>query len=203
MIISHRYRYIFFAVPKTGSQAVRQALSASLDVDDWQQHALYGNTTLPIPALAGIGHGHITAAEAAAYLPADIWQGYFKFAFAREPVDRFVSACSFLFRDDPDFARDPAGIARRALATPRFRARPLIRPQSAMLKAEGELAMDWIGRYETLEADFQRLSDRLGLPRTRLQRMNVTRHRPGNLVDGNLRAELAAFYAEDYALFGY
>lgn len=55
VIISLARRFIFFAVPKTGTQAVRQALSVHLGPDDWQQHGLYGQARLPIPALTRYG----------------------------------------------------------------------------------------------------------------------------------------------------
>ena len=37
MIVSHRYKFVFIAVPRTGSHAIRAALQPDLGPDDWQQ----------------------------------------------------------------------------------------------------------------------------------------------------------------------
>ncbi len=41
MIISHRHRYIFFAVPKTGTHSVRTALRPYMDEADQEQVGLF------------------------------------------------------------------------------------------------------------------------------------------------------------------
>ena len=40
MIVSHRHRSIFFALPHTGTHAIRAALRPFLGSDDWEQEGL-------------------------------------------------------------------------------------------------------------------------------------------------------------------
>ena len=95
MIISHRHKFIFFAVPKTATHTIREALRHHKDEDDWEQQVLYGEQALPIPEIARLKHGHISAEQIRPHLDDAIWNEYFKFAFVRNPFDRFVSTCFF------------------------------------------------------------------------------------------------------------
>ena len=55
MIISAKNRFIFAAVPKTGTHAVRQALREHLGPDDLEQVGLFVTKRFPMPELAKIG----------------------------------------------------------------------------------------------------------------------------------------------------
>lgn len=209
MIVSHAHRFIFFAVPKTGTQAVRQALSVHLGPDDWQQHALYGQARLPIPALAAKGHGHLSVREVAPRIDRDTWDSYFKFGFVRNPFERFVSAYLFLFRNSQVAEqREPRRVAegmKAALSRPKFRRRALIVPQSELLTdADGRLALDHLGRHERLQADFDEIAQRLGLPPTPLPVRNATEHAHySHYYDDELKEMVGALYDQDLSRFRY
>ena len=104
MIVSHKHRFIFFAVPRTATHTLRRALAPHLGADDWEQENLFTAKRLPISTLAAKKNGHISAIEIRPHLSDDIWNSYFKFAFVRNPFDRFISACFFLNRNNPAFA---------------------------------------------------------------------------------------------------
>ena len=209
VIVSHAHRFIFFAVPKTGTQAVRQALSAHLEPGDWQQHALYGQARLPIPALAAKGHGHLSVREVAPRLDRDTWDSYFKFGFVRNPFERFVSAYLFLFRNAPAAqAREPKHLTegmKAALSHPKFRRRVLIVPQIELLTdADGRVPLDHLGRHERLQADFDEIAQRLGLPITPLPVRNATEHEHYSCYyDRALRESVESLYEEDLRRFDY
>lgn len=204
MIVSHRHRFIFFAVPRTATHAIRAALAPILGTDDWQQEALRLGVRSPLPALARIGHGHIAVRQAQAALPTDVWR-YFKFALVRHPFDRYVSACAMLNKRNPDYAGHEVEFMKRALSLPRFRQRILVRPQADLLTlASGEIGVDYVGRYEQLERSFAAICQRLGVAAAPLAVANAsTRASRDAYEDDELRCAVNDFYRRDFALFEY
>ena len=59
MIISFEHEFVFAAVPKTGTHAVRQALRAHLGPNDIEQVGLFVQKKFPIPQLAARQHMRI------------------------------------------------------------------------------------------------------------------------------------------------
>jgi hypothetical protein len=70
----------------------------------------------------------------------------------------------------------------------------------------GEIAVDFVGRYENLEADFRRVAERIGLPPTiSLPRIQAN-PQPVHYVDyytAATRDAVATRFAQDIALFSY
>ena len=205
MIVSHRHRFMFFAVPRTGTHAVREALRWCLGEQDWQQQSLTERVRLPIPALARVGHGHLTLQQVRTHLPETVCRDYFKFAFVRNPYDRFVSVCAMLNRRNPDYPGRETAFMKRAMQVPRFRARALVRPQRDMLvDAGGELGMDFIGRFEDLQRSFGEACRLIGIPERDLARSNATDHRHhATYYDDELLGLVNDFYRPDFDSLGY
>lgn len=205
MIVSHRHKFIFLAVPRTGTHAVREALAPFLGEADWQQEALIRGVYSPVPMLARLGHGHVSAREAQAHLPGCVWRSYFKFAVVRDPYDRFVSVCAMLNKRNGGYAGNETAFMKRALGVPRFRARVLVRPQAQLLMDEaGKIAVDFVGRLESLQSSFREACRRIGLPCVPLRPVNATDHAPyGAYYDDELAGLVTRFYHEDFAAFGF
>lgn len=205
MIISHRHRFIFFAVPKTATHTIRQALREHKGPEDWEQQVLFGTQSLPIPEIARIKHGHISAQQIKPHLDPEIWGNYFKFGFVRDPFDRFVSTCFFLNRGNEQFADQADSFMRQALSRPRFRQRVLVRPQIQQLSnASGEVALDFVGRYETLQQSYDEICERIGIPTTALARKNPSEHADyTEYYDDELRGIVGEFYEDDLRVFDY
>ena len=204
VIVSHRHRFIFFAVPRTGTHAIRTALEPLLGDGDWQQQTLTRVAKSPVPGLARIGHGHISLRQAQAFLPTET-RDYVKFAFVRNPYDRFVSACAMLNRRNPGYRSRETAFMKRALGFPRFRQRVLIRPQIDLLTGDaGEVGMDFVGRYETLQPSFAEACRRIGVAEAGLGRSNATEHGNfGTYYDDELLALVTDLYRADFDAFGY
>jgi hypothetical protein len=205
MIFSSSKKFIFFAVPKTGTHAVREVLRPLLTEGDWEQQMLTGHTLSPVPELANIGHGHISYQQLRRAVGQELITNLFSFAIVRHPIERFMSVCAFLARTDPSYADDPVGWAKRAFGFERFRQRVLVRPQSELLIDDsGELALAFIGRYEQLEQDLKEICEELGAPVPNLKRRNVTpNEKPDIYRDRDFVSELEAFYSADFRLLGY
>jgi len=205
MIISHLHRFIFVAVPKTGTHSVRQALRERMGDDDLEQVGLFVNKRFPMPELAKIRHGHFTLRQIEPYLPADDFQGYFKFGFVRNPFDRFVSYCAFMTRDQDVFERDPKSVMRHMLFTAPPHGHILFQPQHQFFVGDdGALISDYLGRIEQMQESYDEICRRIGIASRPLDKVNATRrgdyrtYYDQQLIDG-----VATLYARDLELFGY
>ena len=212
MIVSHRHRFIFFAVPRTGSHAARTALQPFLGPEDWQQEGLRTGVRSPLPAIARIRHGHVTLRQVQRHLPEALWRTYFKFTFVRNPYDRFVSACAMLNTRNTGYAGNETAVMKRMLTGLKgavnaadFRKLMLVRPQAGLLVDEGgRIGMDFIGRYETLQDSFAEVCRRIGIPGQRLAIVNATVHRPWeDFYDDELCRLVTRFYRRDFEMLGY
>ena len=205
MIISHRHKFIFFAVPKTATHTIREALRQHTGPNDWEQQVLFGKEYLPIPELARLQHGHISAQEIRPHLEAGIWSSYFKFAFVRNPFDRFVSSCFFLNRADPNFEGTAVAFMKERLQRPRFQQRVLVRPQYQQLcTAEGDIALDYVGRYEDLQVSYDTICEKIGVSKSELGKNNSSKHSGyTKYYDDDLRQQVADFYKDDLQFFSY
>ena len=205
VIISNHHRFIFFAVPKTGTHSIRRALRPHLTDADHEQVALFVQKRFPQPRLSEIGHGHLGVQQVRPVLGEEVFNGYFKFAFVRNPFDRFVSYCAFASRESGQFEASPQEFMRFII-----RDRPplqhiLFRPQHEVLcDVDGKMMMDQLGRVETMQRDFDSICARIGIPSTPLDQVNASRHRPyAEYYDDELRELVGRMYARDIELFGY
>lgn len=205
MIVSHKHRFIFFAVPKTATHAIRQALQQHMGPEDWEQQTLFGRQSLPIPEIANIRHGHVSARQIEPHLSTEVWKTYFKFGFVRNPFDRFVSTCFFLNRHDANFSNSAVQFMKHCLTVERFRQRVLVKPQSEILtNASGEIAVDFVGRYENLQHSYDEICERIRIPTTDLTRRNPSEHATyAEYYDDELREVVATFYNDDLRIFSY
>ena len=205
MIVSHLHRYIFVAMPKTGTHSVRQALREHLGPDDIEQVGLFVNKRFPFDEVARIRHGHLSVRQMRPYLGDAVCDGYFKFTFVRNPFDRFVSYCAFMTRQYGEFERDPQGTMRRIL----FDLRPMdhvhFQPQYTLLTDDaGALEMDVIGRVERMQDDYDAICAKIGIPSRALDKVNSSKrgdyreYYAQALIDG-----VTELYRRDLELFGY
>jgi hypothetical protein len=134
-----------------------------------------------------------------------VFERYFKFAFVRNPFDRFVSYCAFMTRNEGSFEVQPQLVMRRIL----FELQPLqhilYQPQHTLLvDAQGRLLADYVGRAEQMQASYDAICARIGIPSQELAKVN--RSKRGDyrqyydqaLIDG-----VSALYRRDLELFGY
>jgi hypothetical protein len=205
MIISHQHRFIFAAVPKTGTHSVRQALREHMSSEDLEQVGLFVKKRFPFAELAQIGHGHLTLQQVRPFIGEETFSRYFKFAFVRNPFDRFVSYCAFMARKDGSFDRNPRQVMHQLL----FRIRPmhhvLFQPQHVFLTGEnGELLTDDVGRVEDMQTCYDAMCRRIGIPSRALEQVNSSRrgsyrgYYDQRLIDG-----VRELYGRDLELFGY
>jgi hypothetical protein len=161
-------------------------------------------------------------------LSQDLFDAYFSFAFVRNPWNRMVSMYRYLgFGTRCDFKTFVKERFERDLWSDMFW---FVRPQCDFIHdQDGNRIVDFVGRFETLQEDFNRVCGRLGWPETPLPHVNpsdelysrggrVTRNmrrlharlrRPRKKLpwrdyyDEEARARVAEWYREDIETFEY
>ncbi len=205
MIISNSHGFIFTAIPKTGTHSIRHALREHMGPDDHEQARLFVVKQLPWPELAKLGHGHISLAELRPVVGEEAFSSYLKFAFVRNPWDRFVSYCAFATSQQGSFQRDPQGVMRHFLFAAPPHHHMVFRPQHSFVTGpDGELLSDMLGRVEDMQSSYDAIAARIGIPSTHLGRENSSKHGAyRDYYDQQLIDGVARLYARDIELFGY
>jgi len=221
MPVSHELRAIFVHIPKCGGSSVERALGMHGDYRIEHRTHVYGRaTSADLCAIAGRVNylQHLSATNLRrALMATGVSNGavaqWKSFAFIRNPFDRLVSAWA---GGDPDL-RDCArlqGIELRGLTFARFvdatiaLDHPHVLPQTQFIyDASGERLVDFVGRFERLHEDFDRVCDLLELGsqnRPTLPHAHRSRHAHyRDLFDVRSRTLAMRRYCEDLAILGY
>ena len=201
MIVSFSNRCVFVAVPRTGTHAVRIALRPHLAPTDWEQCTRFETRLCPVPQIASIGHGHVTARMLRAALIPGLWEDMTSFAVLRDPLERFVSAFLLLNRDKAWNAPDTLDAMKRVLADPERMAHVLFQAQAEFVCDEqGQPMVTVLGLYERLDADIAAIFAQIDLPAPRLERVNSAPYPPGFVPDTELCDLVEHRYSADYTL---
>lgn len=205
LIISHKHKFIFFAVPKTGTHSVRRAIRLHLGGDDQEQVGMFGRKQFNFPQLEQFKSGHVSVLQIKPVLGERVFDSYFKFAFVRNPLDRFVSYCAFSSRESGDFLARPHEYMKYVLREMMDHDNLLLRPQSSFLVDEsGRLAMDFIGRVESMQASYATICEKIGIEPVMLDTINMSRHASyRDYYTDELYDAVTSVYADDIALLGY
>lgn len=203
MIVSFSRKFVFVAIPRTGTHSFRLALRPHLAPGDWEQCERFEEKWFPVPELARIGNGHITCSEIRQHLPTLAWGEFFTFCTVRNPFERFVSHCRLLHRHNEQFLKHPLDMMKKTLRD--VRVRRILRPQAEyIVDSEGRLLVDCIGRFENLPAHFEKICQRIGVPTMPLPHVNATLSSPAQAcLDTELSDMLREYYATDFILFDY
>ncbi len=189
-------KILFIQVPKTAGVSI--------------QHSLFGHTLFR--------HKWFRQFELA--FPKSQLASLFKFTFVRNPWDRLVSAWTFL-REGGLNDQDKEWFSRHIVQFPDFesfvvnwlarqnvaRTYAHFQPQMVFVRnGRGNVEMDFVGRFESLVCDFERLSRLLGCTAT-LQSHNRTPRREASSYRDYYTARsaevVAQVYRDDIRSFGY
>jgi len=206
MIISNKHKFIFVAIPKTATHAIRFALRKHLDEKtDWEQVGLFVKKTLPVESLAKLGNGHIKCTEIQPFLGTKIWNNYFKFTIVRNPYDRFISYCFFMNQNDITFKKHALERMKIIIKNKKVHQNLWFIPQHQFITDNnGELMVDFVGKYESLVNAYQQVCTKIGIPSGRLFKVNSSIHNDyTEYYDDELSQAVFEFYHQDFELFGY
>ena len=215
MLISYSRQFIFFHVAKVAGLSIRDALQPyAQDPDKFKikrpPRTLAGEPN-PLYDMWSILLLHAKAREAKKELSEDIYNTFYKFAFVRNPWDWQVSMYHFILQE-PSHVRHQLVKSMASFEdyldwvvdTKNPYARGASKFQKDMVTdGEGNLIVDFVGRFETLEQDFHHICQVLNLEAS-LPHINRTSHR--NFQDyytERTRQLLGNHFKDDIELFGY
>lgn len=185
---------IFIHIPKNAGQSVRKSLFENL---------------LP---------GHMKAYTYQLIFPKRIFDSYYKFAFTRNPWDRLASAYMFMkgggaHEKDRLWSEKTLtqydsfeSFVKNGLQNHEIQDWPHFRPQVDFLRGQnGKIELDFIGRFENLQQDFNHVRDHLGLSGELLFiNKTKTKREPYQTYYSDELSEIAArVYKEDIEAFDY
>ncbi len=225
-IVSLEKGFAYAMIGKTGNESVKAALAASLQIRPrvsgygapWVPRAVANPAARTVRRLLGkpppgfdlharnYGWRLMTVPQVAG-------SSLFRFAFVRNPWDRLVSVWANKVsslkdlqpttdRFGPEVRTDWSFDRFARWAVEQAEPEGHFRPQSRHVTHEGQLVVDYIGRFEALDADWEAIRKRFGL--AKLPRRNRSSHRPyRELFSADLRERVARYYEEDIERFGY
>jgi hypothetical protein len=225
VILSHRHRFIFLKTRKTAGTSIEIALSRFCGPDDVitpildrdeatrRELGFPGPQNLDVPRarqrvadrVRALWSGpprfynHASAGFVRRYVEPEVWNGYFKFCFERNPYDKAISRWRWSTRrqaSPPPLDVYLRNAGRRHLTNWDIYAKG------------GALAVDFVGRYEHLADDLAAALARIGLPadlalpRAKATSGSDARHY-SELLDAPSRARIERVCARELAAFGY
>jgi hypothetical protein len=172
MLLSPKHQFLFIHIAKTGGTSVRAALARRRWVDPWYwpmflcsrlSHLSGHRIATKLPR-------HAKAIAAQELLPRARFDALFKFAFVRNPWDLQVSSFHHIRRERPQYLgghQDFAAFLHWKLdpeRPPQYHLDTSIELQTDyLIDLRGNLIVDFIGRYEQLERDFNEACVRIGI----------------------------------------
>lgn len=203
MLFSRERRVLFVHIQKTGGKTI--------------EHILYQRT----PDLQKVLGMHDHAKWAKPQMPPDVWDSLFKFAFVRNPWDRLVSWYSMIRQSvgaQPPHERNKLRqyvldnaptftdfiVRCTATITENGGVKSFLFNQLDYITDEqGNVIVDFVGKYENFVPDLQLVLDRLDID-CDIPHANPSRHdHYSHYYTDETRQIVAERYARDIAYFGY
>lgn len=214
-IVSHSKHFIFIHIPKTAGSSIG---------DPKYRGVKSGALVTQLKEGDEAHQGHIQAWRLKKQL-GDVWNDYYKFCFVRNPWDRCLSAyiyyhkaVSSLLSRIPftgEYWKRRSNLGRQILACSdfhdfcqnidKFSLDLHFAPQVDYACDEnGKLLVDFVGRFENLDADLLTITTHIGVPPLKLPHYRKSGARKyQRYYNADARESIREKYARDIKLFGY
>lgn len=217
MRISHQYKFVYLAVPRTGSTSVRDALDPISDIKSVHR---------PLTTEEHPYYHHIPYAELEPLFKKNGWDigQYYSFGVVRNPFDRVVSLYHHYREKGGRWAEGKSVVYNLARAA-KLRLLPndsfekfvdkldtttamQMSASSFFSDKSGEFSVNTVLKFERVAADYAALAVHRGFPeeQQQLQKLNQSRNRldyRSYYVNPRLVDHVAELYADDISRFDY
>lgn len=211
-MISHKHKFIFIHIPKCAGSSIKDHFFKGV-ATNWRKpnyEVLYGWCPR-----RKIHLQHATAKQLLeeGLVSEENWQEYFKFTIVRNPWDRAYSDYLWIMEDSKikgSFKQyiEANGAFQEVFTnreTKMYRGDHKI-PQLGFFDLNGELALDFVCRFEHLQEDMLTINSRLGLNSgfSQHSKQNLIRKRHYSLFYGKSERQLIEnYYSDDIKMLGY
>lgn len=208
MKISNSHRFIFFHIYKVAGTSIDEAI---------KDYAFNPNDLFIDKVLRKLGmhslrfyryhnfHRHITAQELKDIFPAAKFDSYYKFAFVRNPWDWQVSLYHWMLETPEHYQYELIKAMSGFDEYVRWRvaSENKVLQKSFLTDQAGNLLIDFVGRLERLEQDFQKVCEAVGISAS-LPHINKSNHRDyRTYYDTTTRELVREHFVDDIDFFEY
>ncbi len=202
-MISDEHKIIFIHIPKTAGTSIENVLfkpkNKRASNDLWGGPNQYQSGALQ----------HLMSSNIIKAIGMDVFNQYFTFSFSRNPWDKIVSQYHFTVQRRKDL-QHKIGINENSsfkeYINKLFSVDVYIQweQQYKFLYIDGKCVVDFIGKFENLQQDFDIVCDKIGMSRQQLPHKNKSKHKHyTEYYDDETRQIVAEKYAKDIECFGY
>ena len=157
---------------------------------------------------------HFTIEELRQKFGSKVFENTFKFSFVRNPWDKVVSHYEFRtltnktgLKDHPLSFKEWVNLAYNKKDPKYYNNPKMFMPQVDWLTDDdGKIAVDFIGRFERLQEDFDEVCDQIGLAKKKLTHQNRSRNDNSDYrayYDEQTEAIVRNYFQRDCEVFGY
>ncbi len=207
MIISHKHKFIFIHVWKTGGTSIARALAPFVESETQERNWLSTLFEKKKP-LSGDFDKHVTSAELAEILDQKYFKNYYKFAYVRNPLSWEVSYYHFITQKannhpQQETIRELGSFDNYIIWAAEHEMKK--RSQRTFLcDKQGNTLVDFVGKYEQLEEGMNFVAKKLGLSGLKLGRYNSSEHKEYQTYYTKETASIVQeSMKDDFELFNY
>jgi hypothetical protein len=205
MLISYHKKFLFVHIFKTAGTSITDSLARfcyrpdSTRPSNWMAFFSTNWTKIHRKPIKK----HATATEIRDSLDREIFNSVFKFTFVRNPWDWQVSLYHYILENPENHGYEETmkmGSFRNFVFS---REKLSFTQTSCLVDESGNLLVDFLGKFENLDQDFQSICDKVGISAS-LPHINKSKRTDyQDYYDAETRDLTAQLYAEDIERFGY
>ena len=205
MLISYHKKFLFVHIFKTAGTSITNCLGpfcyrpGSTRPSNWMAFLSTNWTKIHRKPIKK----HATVTEIRDSLDREIFNSVFKFTFVRNPWDWQVSLYHYILENPENPGHEETkkmGSFRKFVFS---REKLTFTQTSCLVDESGNLLVDFVGKFENLDQDFQSICHKVGISAS-LPHINKSKRTDyQDYYDAETRDLTARLYAEDIERFGY
>ncbi len=204
MLISDQHRFIFIHIPKTAGSSIRANLTDyALTQPESGFYSILRRFNLPRDYRKFRFRLHSSLQDIQLKMPDDLFANYKKIAFVRNPWDRMVSSYAYKVHGTEVKQRSRTDSFETFINSEFERNKS--RQIDYLVNTQGEIGCDFIGRFESIDEDYQKLSDYLQIKLPELSVLNKSKRKSNyqDFYNDKTKQLVADYFQKDIELLGY